>query len=56
MMLNPGEKTGRYRFGKDSPVTDASGASTISEGDLAHAIIDEIEAPRHIRQRFTIAY
>jgi putative NADH-flavin reductase len=55
-MLNPGEKTGKYRLGKDSLVKDAGGASNISEGDLAHAIVDEIEKPKHIRQRFTLGY
>ena len=28
----------------------------ISVEDLAVAIVDELEAPRHLRQRFTLAY
>ena len=32
---------------------DADGASTISADDLALAIVDEIEQPRHRRGRFT---
>ena len=55
-MLNPGEKTGKYRLGRDSLVKDAAGASNFSDGDLAHVIIDEIEKPKHIRQRFTLGY
>lgn len=35
---------------------DASGASRISMEDLAVALIDEAERPRHHRQRFTVAY
>jgi putative NADH-flavin reductase len=28
----------------------------ISVADLAVAIVDELEAPRHLQQRFTVAY
>jgi len=55
-MLKPGERTGKYRHGHDEPVKDPAGESHISMGDLAHAIIDEIEKPKHIRQRFTVGY
>lgn len=55
-MLKPGERTGKYRHGRDEPVKDAAGESHISMGDLAHAILDEIETPKHIRQRFTVGY
>lgn len=53
---NPGERTGVYRTGLDNPVFDANHKSYISVFDLAVAIVDEVENPKHIRQRFTVAY
>ncbi|MBW9093249.1 NAD(P)H-binding protein [Microbacterium jejuense] len=53
---NPGERTGEYRTGGDVVVTDAEGESYISGPDLAVAIVDEIENPRHSRRRFTVGY
>lgn len=52
----PGERTGRYRTGGDVIVTDDNGASYISGEDLAVAVLDEIENPRHSRARFTVGY
>ncbi len=54
--LAPGEKTGTYRLGGDQPVFDAKGESGISSGDLAAAIVDEAETPKHSRRRFTLGY
>ena len=51
-----GTRTGKYRTGSDSPVFDASHKSSISVEDLAVAAIDEVENPKHIRQRFTVGY
>ena len=52
-----GEKTGSYRVqGGDSVLNDASGQSRVSVADFASAIIDELESPRFIGQRFTVAY
>ena len=56
VMLNDGERTGHYRHGKESPVRNEKGESHITVPDLAHAILDEIEKPQHIRQRFTVGY
>lgn len=53
---NPGERTGAYRVGGDVIVTDDSGESFISGADLAVAVLDEIEQPRHHRARFTVGY
>lgn len=53
---NPGERTGEYRDGGDVIVTDDAGQSYISGPDLAVAVIDEIENPRHRRERFTVGY
>jgi uncharacterized protein len=52
----PGERTGSYRDGGDVLVTDADGESFISGADLAVAVVDEIESPRHSRERFTVGY
>jgi hypothetical protein len=54
--IAPGERRGSYRRGVDDLVVDAQGASAISMEDFAVAIIDEIERPQSIQQRFTVAY
>ncbi len=51
-----GERTGRYRTGQEQFLTDEQGLSRISAADLAVAVIDEVEHPRHPRQQVTIAY
>ncbi|MEU4767429.1 NAD(P)H-binding protein [Actinosynnema sp. NPDC023794] len=55
-MLAPGERTGRYRVGGDELVVDADGRSQISMEDLAVALLDEAEEPKHLGARFTVAY
>ncbi|PWH07863.1 NAD-dependent epimerase [Brachybacterium endophyticum] len=52
----PGERTGAYRVGGDLLLADENGESFISGADLAIAVVDEIEEPRHRRARFTVAY
>jgi len=54
--LSPGQRTGKFRLGKDQLLKDANGQSRISTQDYAVAMIDEVEEPRHIRQRFTVGY
>ena len=56
IMIEPGPRTGSFRLGKDNPVFDEKGISQISYDDYAVALIDELEKPRFIRQRFTIGY
>jgi putative NADH-flavin reductase len=53
---NPGERTGSYRDGGDVLVTDENGESFISGADLGVAVVDEIENPKHSRERFTVGY
>jgi putative NADH-flavin reductase len=53
-LLEPGERTGRYRLGADELVTDERGVSRLSVPDLAVALLDEAEHPRHHRTRFTV--
>jgi putative NADH-flavin reductase len=55
-LIEPGERTGKYRTGGEILLTDADGQSRISAEDYAVAMVDELEHPRHVRQRFTIAY
>jgi uncharacterized protein len=55
-LIQPGERTGTYRTGTDQLLTDAAGQSRISAEDYAVALLDEVETPRFIRQRFTVAY
>jgi uncharacterized protein len=55
--LVPGERTGNYRVqAGDAPVTDADGHFGITSGDLASALLDELETPQFSRQRFTAGY
>jgi putative NADH-flavin reductase len=54
-MLGAGERTGKYRVGGDDLLMAASAPAGISVADLAVAIVDEIETPKHVRARFTVA-
>ena len=49
-VITPGERTGAYKLAADSPAGES-----ISAEDYAVALLDEIENPRHRRQRFTVA-
>ena len=51
-----GLRKGTYRKGFENPVFSEESRSIISVEDLAVAIVDEIEHPKHSRQRFTVAY
>jgi len=55
-LLEPGERTGRYRQGFDHLMIDAQGNSAISLEDFAIALVDEAERAEHVRQRFTVGY
>lgn len=54
--IAPGEKTGKYRLGKDDLIVDENGKSRISTGDYAAAMVDELEKPTRHKERFTIGY
>jgi len=56
MMIQPGERTGKFRLGKDALISDDKGNSSISAEDYAVALVDEVEQGRHTKQRFTIGY
>lgn len=52
----PGARTGKFRLGGDQLLKAADGTSSISMEDFAVAMLDEIEHPAHVRQRFTVGY
>lgn len=54
--LEPGQRTGKFRLGKDDLIVDENGNSHISVEDYAVAMIDELENPKHHHERFTIGY
>ena len=54
-LLAPGERTGHYRVGGEQLLMAGAAPAGISVADLALAIADEIETPKHIRARFTVA-
>ncbi|SFV27566.1 hypothetical protein SAMN05216456_0309 [Devosia crocina] len=51
----PGERTGQFRLGKDTLLSNENGSS-ISFEDYAIALVDELENPKHTRERFTVGY
>jgi uncharacterized protein len=54
--IHPGQRTAKFRLGKDDLVVNEAGESKISVQDYAVAMIDELEKPAHHRERFTIGY
>ena len=55
-ILIPGIRTGSYRVGLEELVVDNDGISRISMEDFAVALLDEIQQPKHIKERFTVGY
>lgn len=53
-LLEPGERTGTYRRGTDTLLTDGTGASRVSAEDLACAVLDEL-GDRGPDRWFTVA-
>lgn len=52
-----GERTGKFRLGKDDLIIDSTtNSSHISVQDYAVAMVDELEKPAHHKERFTIGY
>jgi putative NADH-flavin reductase len=49
-VIAPGERTGSYKVALETPAGDQ-----ISIPDYAVALVDEIEHPQHVRERFTVA-
>ncbi|GIP28261.1 3-beta hydroxysteroid dehydrogenase [Paenibacillus sp. J23TS9] len=55
-VLEEGRRIGNFRVGIDRLITDELGDSRISTGDLAAALMDEMEDPYFVASRFTAAY
>jgi len=55
-LLQPGERTGKFRLGGDQLLMEGQAPGRISTADYAVAMLDEVENPKHIRRRFTAAY
>ncbi|OHC22332.1 MAG: 3-beta hydroxysteroid dehydrogenase [Pseudomonadales bacterium RIFCSPHIGHO2_02_FULL_60_43] len=55
-LLQPGARSGQFRIGGDQLLMNGDAPAQISVADLAVAIIDELERPHHLRQRFTVGY
>lgn len=55
ILLVPGERSGQYRLGTEAPMMNGEAPGSISVADLAVAIVDELEHPRHVQKRFTVA-
>ncbi|MEU7820596.1 NAD(P)H-binding protein [Catellatospora sp. NPDC049111] len=55
MVLDQAERTGAYRTGGDQLLAKEDGTSHLSYADLAVAIVDEIDNPRHHRTRVAVA-
>ncbi|MBA16535.1 MAG: 3-beta hydroxysteroid dehydrogenase [Sphingomonas sp.] len=55
-LIEEGPRTGQFRLGTDTLVTDDKGDSKISFADYAIAMVDELEQHNHSRARFTAAY
>ncbi|MCJ2185210.1 NAD(P)-dependent oxidoreductase [Novosphingobium beihaiensis] len=51
-----GPRTGTFRTGTDQLIANDAGESRISFADYAIAMVDELEAHKHPRTRFTAAY
>ncbi len=55
-LIEPGQRTGKFRLGGTRLLANDHGDSKISAEDYAIALVDELEQPRHVRQQFTAAY
>ncbi|AOZ92840.1 NAD(P)-dependent oxidoreductase [Paenibacillus crassostreae] len=53
--IEPGTRSGQYQSGKDHLLVNTEGRSYISMEDYAVAVLDEIEQPKHRKERFTVA-
>ena len=51
-----GRRTGQFRTGTDELIVDSDGTSRISLEDVAVAVLDEAERPRHVRAVLTAGY
>jgi uncharacterized protein len=55
-LVAPGSRTGTYRNSTDDLIVGEDGKSRISAEDFAVAVVDEIENPQHVNERYTVGY
>jgi hypothetical protein len=55
-LIQPGERTGKFRLSGNAFLTDTEGQSRISAEDFAAALVDELEHPSHLRQVLGVVY
>ncbi|WP_137938411.1 NAD(P)H-binding protein [Chitinivorax sp. B] len=54
--LHPGERTGRYEVIVDRSPLQVTQSPNLTSPDYAVAVLDEIESPKHDKQRFSAFY
>ena len=54
--MSAGQRTGQFLTGTNELIVDSDGTSRISLEDVAVAVLDEAEQPRHIRAVLTAGY
>ena len=54
--FEPGERTGKFRLGRDELIANEKQESRISMEDYAIALVNELEKPDHRKQRFSVGY
>ena len=55
-IIEPGQRSGHYRSGTEQLLVDEKGNSSITVEDFAIAVLDELEHPKNVRRRMTVAY
>jgi hypothetical protein len=55
-LIEPGQRTGKFRLSGNTFIADESGRSSISAEDYAVALVDELEHPQHVRQLVGVLY
>ena len=55
-LIEPGERTGKYRVGGEQLLVDAQGNSRISIADYAAGLLDRVEKRDAENKRITLAY
>lgn len=55
-LIEPGDRTGKYRVGGGDLIVDGKGQSRISAEDYAAAFVDELEKPSYAGALATVAY
>lgn len=55
-LIEPGERTAKFRTGGDQLIVDGQGQSRISAEDFAVAVLNEVEHPQSLHKRFTVGY